>query len=175
MAELLRRAGGRWALVNTAYEVRPPSSTEQILHPAAYFDADEPKPVRIRAGAVLGSGWERVAAGTWGELQTRELLARAGGGAREAVRGLGRRPLRAVAVAAARRRLPGAVRRRGRADHALALGHAARRGRVREAPARLRDERAGLAHVAVVARRGGAVTLVLAPDERLAERLAAGA
>ena len=52
--ELLRRAGGRWDLVNTAYEVRLPSSTEQILHPAAYFDADEPKPVRIRAGTVLG-------------------------------------------------------------------------------------------------------------------------
>ncbi len=88
-AELLRRAGGRWDLVNTAYDVRPPSSTEQILHPAAYFDADEPKPVRIRAGAVLGAGWSRVAAGTWGELQTRELLAQAGGGAREASEGWG--------------------------------------------------------------------------------------
>ena len=29
--------------------------------------------VRLRAAAVLGRGWERAAAGTWGELQTREL------------------------------------------------------------------------------------------------------
>ena len=56
--------------------MRPPASTEQILHPDAYFDADEPQPVRIRAGAVLGSGWNRALAGTWGELQTRELLGR---------------------------------------------------------------------------------------------------
>ena len=121
VSELLRRAGGRWELVDTAYEVRPPASTEQILHPEAYFDADEPLPVRIcgpaPSSAPAGSASSR---GTWGELQTRELLGSARRGGR-----LGRRPLRAVAVG-----------RRARADHALALGHAARRGRVRAAGAR---------------------------------------
>jgi hypothetical protein len=77
---LLRRAGRRWSLVDTAYEFRMPSSTEQIMHPDSYFDADEPVRVRLRLGRVLGDGWSRAAAGTWGELQTRELLAAAGGG-----------------------------------------------------------------------------------------------
>ena len=53
--ELLARGG--WGLVDTAYEIRPPASTEQVLHPDAYFEADEPRPVRIPR--VLG---ERVGA-----------------------------------------------------------------------------------------------------------------
>jgi hypothetical protein len=80
VAELLRRGGGSWAVVDTAFRFRPPASTEQVLHPDRYFDADEPARVRIAAGPVLGEGWVRAAAGTWGELQTRELLARGGGG-----------------------------------------------------------------------------------------------
>jgi hypothetical protein len=81
---LLQRAGGRWDLVNLAYTSRLPVSTEQILHPDAYFGADQPQRVRVRAGAVLGKGWERAAAGTWGELQTRELV-----GSSEAAEGWG--------------------------------------------------------------------------------------
>ena len=77
---LRERAGGGWELVDVAQRFRPPSSTEQVMHPDAYFDADEPTHVRISAERVLGADWERAAAGTWGELQTRELLARAGGG-----------------------------------------------------------------------------------------------
>ncbi len=69
----LRQRGG-WKLVDTAFEVRPPASTEQILHPQAYFDADEPVPVRI----PRVRGWEPVHGGTWGELQTRELVGSAG-------------------------------------------------------------------------------------------------
>jgi hypothetical protein len=81
---LLRRAGGSWALVDDAERIRPPVSTEQVLHPDRYLRADEPKPVRLRAGAVLGGGWTRVRAGTWGEYATRELLAHGGGGGAEA-------------------------------------------------------------------------------------------
>jgi hypothetical protein len=77
---LLRRARQSWSLVDTAYRFRMPSSTEQIMHPDAYFDADEPADVRLRVARLLGDGWSRAAAGTWGELQTRELLAGAGGG-----------------------------------------------------------------------------------------------
>jgi hypothetical protein len=79
--ELLHRAGGSWSLVNLAYKAHPPVSTEQILHPKAYFDADQPVPVRVHAGAVLGKGWTRAAAGTWGELQTREMLGSSGAAA----------------------------------------------------------------------------------------------
>jgi hypothetical protein len=80
VSALLERAGGRWDLVDLAYRARPPSSTEQILHPEAYLDVEEPARVPLRVGAVLGDGWSRAAAGTWGELSTRELLATAGGG-----------------------------------------------------------------------------------------------
>jgi hypothetical protein len=175
--ELLRRAGGRWDLVNTAYGVRPPSSTEQILHPAAYFDADEPQPVRIRAGAVLGSGWMRVAAGTWGELQTRELLAQAGGGAREASEGWGgdryelwrSRPLGddcAAPCAAG-----DVLIMRWRWDTPRDAGEFAKR--LEEFAASELEQRA--AGEVAVTRSGGAVTLVLAPNPALAARLADGA
>src|SRR3954451_309140 len=35
--ELVRRAGGRWTLVNLADRTRPPDSTEQVLHPDKYL------------------------------------------------------------------------------------------------------------------------------------------
>ena len=89
VADLRRRAGDRWDLVDTALRLRPPESTEQVLHPDAYFDAEEAKPVRLRAGKALGPSWKRATAGTWGELQTRELLALAGGNSREAAAGWG--------------------------------------------------------------------------------------
>jgi hypothetical protein len=76
--ELLRRAGGRWDLIDTAYRLRVPASTEQILHPDAYLEGDAPRRVRIRLR--LGEGWRRRSAGVFGELQTREMLAEAGGG-----------------------------------------------------------------------------------------------
>jgi hypothetical protein len=81
---LLGRAGGRWALVDDAEKLRPPASTEQVMHPERYLRADQPKPVRIAAGPVLGAGWTRVHAGSWGEFATRELLADGGGGGAEA-------------------------------------------------------------------------------------------
>jgi hypothetical protein len=152
--ELLRRAGGRWALVDTAYRLRPPSSTEQVLHPAAYFEADEPEPVTI----PNVPGWERVSAGTWGELQTREMLARAGGGAEEAAAGWGgdryelwRSPRGSALIMRWQWDTP-----RDEAEFAL----------------RLRDFANGLDRPAAVARRGGAVTLAIAPDAGLARRLA---
>ena len=74
---LLDRAGGRWTLVDLAERVRPPVSTEQVMHPEKYFGFEAPR--RVRIGPV-GGGFRRVAAGTLGELQTRELLAEAGGG-----------------------------------------------------------------------------------------------
>jgi hypothetical protein len=144
--ELLQRGG--WPLVDTAYEVRRPSSTEQILHPDAYFEADEPKPVRIRA--VL-PGWERTLSGTWGELQTRELL----GGASRAADGWG-----GDRYELWQRGDESALVMRWRWD--------TRRDEA-EFAARLRDV---MGDRGVVARRGGEVTLALAGDRGLAERLA---
>jgi hypothetical protein len=89
VADLRRRAGDKWDLVDTAFRLRIPDSTEQILHPDAYFDAEEPKPVRLQVGKALGPGWKRATAGTWGELQTREMLALAGGSSKDAAAGWG--------------------------------------------------------------------------------------
>ncbi|HET8759202.1 MAG TPA: hypothetical protein VFM58_24500 [Solirubrobacteraceae bacterium] len=89
VADLRRRAGDRWDLVDTAFRLRVPASTEQVLHPDAYFDADDPERVRLHVGEALGAGWTRATAGTWGELQTRELLALAGGNSKEAAAGWG--------------------------------------------------------------------------------------
>ena len=170
--QLLRRAGGRWALVDTAYRFRPPASTEQILHPEAYFDADQPARVRLSLGRLLGDGWERTAAGTWGELQTRELLARAGGGdASEAAAGWGGdryelwrgrsiagscpAPCRDADVLVMRWRWDS---RRDEAEFAAKL----------RAWARDEATRPGVA----VAQRGGEVTLAIGPSASLAARLA---
>ena len=49
----------------------PPRSTEQVLHPEAYWSTtpDEPKPVDPGdLSAPLGEGWELLASGTLGEL-----------------------------------------------------------------------------------------------------------
>jgi hypothetical protein len=144
--ELLERGG--WKLVDTAFEVRPPASTEQVLHPDAYFEADEPQRVRI----PRVPGWERVHAGTWGELQTRELL----GGAAEAAEGWGgdryelwRGPDTGEALI---------MRWRWDTPRDEA-----------EFAERLAEVMEGRG---VVTRRGGTVTLAIAPTRGLAERLA---
>jgi hypothetical protein len=69
----LYETGGRsWSLVNSAYRFRPPASTEQILHPDKYLQVEQPETVPIRERP--GQGWRRLAAGTWGEWATGELL-----------------------------------------------------------------------------------------------------
>jgi hypothetical protein len=150
--DLRDKAGGRWDLVDTAYRLHLPSSTEQILHPEAYFAADEPKPVRLRN--VLG--WKRAAGGTWGELQTRELVhsseAAAGwGGDRYALWQSGGESVLAM---------------RWRWDTARDESEFVRA---------LREWADGLDRPHAVVDRDGAVTLVVAPNRRILDRVAAGA
>jgi hypothetical protein len=147
------RAGGSWSLVDTAERFRPPASTEQVMHPDRYIEVDAPKPVRLRVR--LGDGWTRAAAGTWGELQTRELLAAAGGGGEsEAAAGWGgdrwelwQSPAGKALVMRWRWDTPRDEREF--ADHLRAW---------------VRDGRSGRPHgeVATVTERGGDVTLVVA-------------
>jgi hypothetical protein len=160
--ELHRRAGGRWALVDTAYKLRMPASTEQIIHPEAYLDADAPMPVRLRVGPVLGGAWERATAGTWGEFQTRELIAQAGGNSFEAAAGWGgdRYELwqdgdENVLVMRWRWDTP--------------------RDEREFVPALREWAESKLEHPYVIADRDGAVTLVVAPDQATADRVAARA
>jgi hypothetical protein len=159
VADLRDRADGRWNLVDTAYKAHMPASTEQILHPDAYFEADRPQRVRIRAR--LGAAWRRAGAGTWGELQTRELLALAGADARDAAAGWGgdRYELwesggEDVLIMRWRWDTP-----RDEAEFAAALREWAQS--VLKGP-----------HAVV--ERGGAVTLVVAPDARTLGRVAGG-
>ena len=70
---LYATGGGSWSLVNSAYRFRPPASSEQILHPDKYLQVEQP--ARVRLDARPGDGWRRLAAGTWGEWATGELLA----------------------------------------------------------------------------------------------------
>jgi hypothetical protein len=159
VSDLMRRAEGSWNHVDTAYELRPPTSTEPVLHPEAYFQADEPRPVRPGTAARLGEGWTRAATGTWGEFQTRELL-RAGGacGATPAAEGWGgdryelwRSGDDRVLVSAWR------------------WDSAADADEFAAAVRPLATARSG-----VVTRGGGRVTLVVASDPALAERVARG-
>jgi hypothetical protein len=64
-------ASGGWDAVNAAYE-DPPDSTEQVIHPEKYLDAEEPMPVvvpEIAAGlaTTLGGEWAEVEETTIGE------------------------------------------------------------------------------------------------------------
>jgi hypothetical protein len=161
--DLLDRAGGSWALVDTAEKLRPPASTEQIMHPDRYLQADQPKPVRLALGGALGPGWTRAAAGTWGELQTREMLAAAGGGGAEAAAaGWGGDRWELWHAGASRALVMRWRWDTPRDEHEFA-------GRLR---AWVRDGRRPAGEVAAVVDRGGRVTLALAPDRTIAQRLA---
>jgi hypothetical protein len=178
--DLLERAGGRWTLVDLAQRTRPPASTEQVMHPDAYIGGDAPRRVRLRLRGVVGRGYERVAAGTSGELQTRELLAEAGGGgSADAAEGWGgdRYELwqpRGLADCAAPCRTADVLVVRWVWDTPRDE---------REFAAKLRQwvadglgaERAGEewtvdGGAVAVGRRGGAVTLAMAPDRAQARR-----
>ena len=118
----LRELAGSWKLVDYALESRPPASTEQILHPRKYVQDERPDPVRIDGAPLRAAGWRPADRDVLGELPTSQLLEL---GAERPVakarrRGLGRRPLRALASRRRPRRLrvpvpvrPGAGRRSG--------------------------------------------------------------
>lgn len=72
---LLDRAGGRWTLVDLAERVRPPTTTEQVMHPDKWIAAENALPVRLPPPP---RGFTRLTAGTFGEWQTGQLLGRSG-------------------------------------------------------------------------------------------------
>ena len=164
VGRLLEVGNGGWNVVDAALHFRPPASTEQVLHPDAYLRVEQPRRVSLRGPvAELGDRWRPALRSTFGEWQTQKLLALAGGtGSAAAAEGWGgdryalleRGDERALVM---RWRWDS---RRDEREFAVAL-----RAWARE---RLPDP----AGAAVIARRRGAVTLVLAPDARLARRVA---
>ena len=73
VAALHQRAGGRWTLVDLAQRTRPPTTTEQVLHPKKYLAGEPTLPV-AGAPAPSGGGWKRLRQGTFGEWQTGQLV-----------------------------------------------------------------------------------------------------
>jgi hypothetical protein len=71
-------ADGEWSAVNEIYD-DVPSSTEQIIHPEAYAEGDEPIDVTVpdELAERMGSGWTVGIEDTFGELQTAVWLANA--------------------------------------------------------------------------------------------------
>ena len=163
VGRLLEVGNGGWKVVDAALHFRPPASTEQVLHPAAYLRVEQPRRVSLRGPvAELGDRWRPALRSTFGEWQTQKLLALAGGtGSAAAAEGWGgdryalleRGDERALVM---RWRLDS---RRDEREFAAALRAWLRDG--------LPDSTA-----AAIARRRGAVTLLLAPDARLARRVA---
>jgi hypothetical protein len=88
---LLEVGGGKWTVVDAALRARPPASTEQVMHPQAYLEVEQPVRVSLaRPVGALGDGWKVTRAGTMGEWMTGRLLARAGGtGSAKAAAGWG--------------------------------------------------------------------------------------
>ena len=180
---LLERAGGRWDLVDLALRTRPPATTEQVLHPEKYFQVESASRVRLRVGPLLGGGYSRTSAGTSGEFQTREILAAAGGGgSAEAAEGWGGdryelwQPAGGSCAAPCRERSVLVLRwvwdtPRDEREFVAKLRQWVADG--------LEAQPAGEGAwtldggAVAVARRGGAVSLALAPREPLARRLAA--
>jgi len=77
---LLELGSGDWTVVNAALRFRPPASTEQVMHPQAYVEVDQPERVSVRGPVrALGPGWRELRSGALGEWLTGRLLARAGG------------------------------------------------------------------------------------------------
>ena len=60
---------GGWPAVNNAHR-RPPTTTEQVLHPEKYFDREAGESIEMPdSRAVLAAGFERIEEDTLGELE----------------------------------------------------------------------------------------------------------
>jgi hypothetical protein len=69
----LRRRGG-WGTVDRAWRGDAPRTSQQILHPRAYFAGTRPLSVPVPPANALGGGWTLVGDGTIGEEDTRVVL-----------------------------------------------------------------------------------------------------
>jgi hypothetical protein len=82
--EAVRRRGGQRA-VDELFR-NPPASSEQVLHPEKYFQAESPRDVRVDETGFTGAGWRITSSTPIGEIGARGLL-RAGVSEQEAQRG----------------------------------------------------------------------------------------
>ena len=74
------RGNGSWRALDKVYEIRQPSSTEQIMHPEKYAIDERPDKVRVDdVTRRLGSDWARLDASSVGEYDMRLLFKQVGG------------------------------------------------------------------------------------------------
>ena len=175
IGRLLEVGRGRWTIVNAALRFRPPASTEQVMHPQAYLELDQPERVSLRGPVeTLGGGWRRLRAGTLGEWLTGRLLARAGGtSSADAAAGWGGDRY-ALLSRGDERAIVARWRWDTRADvdeFVAALRAWGDEGLPDSTPAG-RDTWRTPSGAAALHRAGGTVTLVLAPDAALARVVA---
>lgn len=167
---VLRRLANGWGLVDNAFTGRPPSTTEQIIHPEKYLAGESAESVAIPEGP--GAGWSRIDTGTAGEWATRQLLSAGdpGLGATAAAAGWGGD---SYAMFARRNARPTCNEQCHR-DHAFALHWRY------DTPAEAAELTAALRKYAEqlesgaksVKRSGRMVGLAIGPSARLAARLA---
>jgi hypothetical protein len=151
---LYQRGGSTWTLVNLAERTRIPTSTEQIMHPEKWIEAERALPVGVPSP---GAGWHRLTAGTFGEWQTGQLLALSGRAWANAAAGWGGDRY--------------ALYRREGADVVVLRWRFDTPGDTGEFLPILKAAVAEMPQPSAVAERDGRVTLVLAPDKALAKRL----
>lgn len=172
---LLER-GRSYRLLDRALRDRPPASTEQVLHPEKYFAGERPRAVRTGARQALGRGWRSTGSETFGELDALAILStrRAltpGAGAAAAGWDGGRRELlerggdRVLAIATT-------WESTGEAGE---FARAYERSLVRDREARRSGGTFALprGQAAAVRADGRDVRIAIAPDARLATRVAA--
>jgi len=164
-AQLVNRieAGGGWEAVDRAYEAGVPASSEQVMHPASYDERERPLPVRMGGlRPALPDGARLAYAADMGEWDTEQILRDANGRERSeaAAAGWGGGAFELW-------ELPGG-------EDVLAVSwewDSARDAREFEAAAQRSLD--ALDAEGTVAADRGRVTLVLAPDVRLARAVAA--
>lgn len=70
--EAVRRRGGERS-VDELFR-RPPASSEQILHPEKYVQAEAPRDIQVDEGSFTANGWRVVTSTPLGEIGIRGLL-----------------------------------------------------------------------------------------------------
>ena len=155
-----------WSVVNTADRFRPPASTEQVLHPEKYLAVEQPervasRPSRGDAGGGLAAHRERD-------------LGRVGD--RRAARATRARPRAGEATATSSGSSPPAPARHraASATRSSCAGAGTRAATPASSRPRCATGCRGSRARARSPRRGSEVTLALAPDAALAQRLARG-
>ena len=71
--DLIKEKDG-YELVDKAWRGRPPTTTEQVIHPEKYLSGEEAREVRLQADEVLDDAWKSTGKQSFGELDAIAVL-----------------------------------------------------------------------------------------------------